>query len=189
MDDIVWRTGVIAIKYSSIVRWDLRLYNNRFHSNNQPHSKIVEYLFIFFVGHWSHTAIFHLSNHRARFYKPIISKYPPSHSQDYRTCNSVRLDFSFSFFPMLWSKWLVHKNGHLSGGSNPRPLSSYPSALPLDLDFSIVDSLLHYFCSCNRSVIKSTTVECFFNIDPVLLTKNDDWWKLFNWKRQNLSPI
>ena len=37
-------------------------------------------------------------NHFAGFYMPIIPQYQPSHLQDYRTCNSAKLEFPTDFF-------------------------------------------------------------------------------------------
>ena len=36
-------------------------------------------------------------SHRAGFYEPTVPQYPPSHLQDYNTCNSAMLSFSNIF--------------------------------------------------------------------------------------------
>ena len=66
-------------------------------------------------------------NHGAGFYKPSIPQYPPSHLQDYSTCQVIFLSY-FKFPCFDPSEWCM-KNGLLSGDSNPRPLGHGSSAL------------------------------------------------------------
>ncbi len=58
---------------------------------------------------------------------------PPSHLQDYSTCNSARWLNLFPWFDP--NEWCM-KNGLLSGGLNPGPLGHESSALPLDHGYS-----------------------------------------------------
>jgi hypothetical protein len=64
-----------------------------------------------------------------RFYKPTIPQSPPSHLQDYSTCNIVRLEFSIIFVPSFDIDKRCLKNGLHSGGLNPGPLGHESSAL------------------------------------------------------------
>jgi len=79
-------------------------------------------IFFAVVGLWSLSAD-KLTIHSG-FYKPTIPQSPPSHLQDYSTCNNARLEFSTIFVPSF-----DLKNGLHSGGLNPGPLGHESSAL------------------------------------------------------------
>jgi hypothetical protein len=67
--------------------------------------------------------------HVAGFYKPTIPQTPPSHLQDYSTCNNARLEF-LTIFVLSFdgNEWCL-KNGLHSGGLSPEPLGHESSAL------------------------------------------------------------
>ncbi len=65
----------------------------------------------------------------AGFYKPTIPQSPPSHLQDYSTCNNARLESSTIFVPSFDPNEWCLKNGLHSGGLNPGPLGHESSAL------------------------------------------------------------
>ena len=67
--------------------------------------------------------------HGAGFYKPTIPQSPPSHLQDYSTCNNARLEFSTIFVPSFDPNEWCLINGLHSGGLNPGPLGHESSAL------------------------------------------------------------
>jgi hypothetical protein len=67
---------------------------------------------------------------------------PPSHLQDYSTCNSARWLNLFPWFDP--NEWCM-KNGLLSGGLNPGPRSHESSALPLDHGYSPVAIYIYIF--------------------------------------------
>jgi hypothetical protein len=86
----------------------------------RPKTETVD--FFVFVGLWSQSAD-KLTIHSG-FYKPTIPQSPPSHLQDYSTCNNARLEFSTIFVSSF-----DLKNGLHSGGLNPGPLGHESSAL------------------------------------------------------------
>ena len=45
------------------------------------------------------TSLQFIQYHVAGFYKPTIPQSPPSHLQDYSTCNNTSLEFSTIFVP------------------------------------------------------------------------------------------
>ena len=55
---------------------------------------------------WLMSSHFIQYHHGAGFYKPKVTQYPPSHLQDYSTCNSARLEFPtvciHAFDPNEW---------------------------------------------------------------------------------------
>ncbi len=58
----------------------------------------------------------------AGFYKPTIPQSPPSHLQDYSTCNNARLEFSTILFQALVQMNSAWKIVSIAGGLNPGPL-------------------------------------------------------------------
>ncbi len=66
---------------------------------------------------------------------------PPSHLQDYSTCNSARWLNLFPWYDP--NEWCL-KNGLLSKGLNPGPLGHESSALPLDHKFPPSIHLLRF---------------------------------------------
>ena len=62
------------------------------------------------------------------------SQSPPSHLQDYSTCNSA---WWFNLFPWFDPNEWCMKNGLLSRGLNPGPLSHESSTFPLDHEFPL----------------------------------------------------
>ena len=79
------------------------------------------------------TSLQFIQYHVAGFYKPNFPQSPPSHLQDYSTCNNARLEFSTIIVPSFDPNEWCLKNGLHSGGLNPGPLGHESSALPLDL--------------------------------------------------------
>ncbi len=75
------------------------------------------------------TSLQFIQYHLAGFYKPTIPQSPPSHLQDYSTCNNPRLEFSTIFVPSIDPNEWCLKNGLHSGGLNPGPLGHESSAL------------------------------------------------------------
>ena len=75
------------------------------------------------------TSLQFIQYHVAGFYKPTIPQSPPSHLQDYSTCNNARLEFSTIFVPSIDPNEWCLKNGLHSGGLNPGPLVHKSSAL------------------------------------------------------------
>jgi hypothetical protein len=74
------------------------------------------------------TSLQFIQYHVAGFYKPTIPQSPPSHLQDYSTCNNARLEFSTIFVPSFDPNEWCLKNGLHSGGLNLRPLGYESSA-------------------------------------------------------------
>ena len=74
------------------------------------------------------TSLQFIQYHVAGLYKPTPQS-PPSHLQDYNTCNNARLEFSTIFVPRLDPNEWCLKNGLHGGGLNPGPLSHESSAL------------------------------------------------------------
>ena len=95
------------------------------------------------IGLWSWSTI-----HPQRVYSLGADIYvnhpqsPPSHLQDYSTCNSARWLNLFPWFDP--NEWCM-KNGLLSGGLNSGPLGHESSALPLDHGYSPGLIVLHLF--------------------------------------------
>jgi hypothetical protein len=75
------------------------------------------------------TSLQFIQYHVAGLYKPTIPQSPPSHFQDYSTCNNARLEFSTIFVPSFDPNEWCLKNGLHSGGLNPGPLAHESSAL------------------------------------------------------------
>ncbi len=79
------------------------------------------------------------------FYKLTIPQSPPSHLQDYSTCNNARLEFSsifvLSFDPNEWCL----KNGLHSGDLNLGPLGLETSALTTRPRLLTKDQILKKF--------------------------------------------
>jgi hypothetical protein len=75
------------------------------------------------------TCLQFIQYHVAGFTKPTIPQSPPSHLQDYSTCNNARLEFSTIFVPSFEPNEWCLKNGLHSGGLNPGPLGHESSAL------------------------------------------------------------
>ncbi len=86
------------------------------------------FLFCFF-GLNQLTSLQFILYHVAGFYKLTIPQSPPSHLQDYSTCNNARLEFSTIFVPSFDPNEWCLKNGLHSGGLNPGPLGHESSAL------------------------------------------------------------
>jgi hypothetical protein len=68
--------------------------------------KFVIYFYFYFLfwlgfGLSRLTSLQFIQYHVAGFYKPTIPQSPPSHFQDYSTCNNARLEFSTIFFQAL----------------------------------------------------------------------------------------
>jgi WD40 repeat protein len=56
------------------------------------------------------TSLQFIQYHVAEFYKPTIPQSPPSHLQDYSTCNNARLEFSTIFAPSFDpNEWCLKK--------------------------------------------------------------------------------
>ena len=90
----------------------------------------ISFFFWFFLdfGLSRLTSLQFIQNHVAGFYKPTIPQTPPSHLQDYSTCNNARLEFSTIFVPSFDTNEYCLKNGLHSGGLNPQPFSHESSA-------------------------------------------------------------
>ena len=103
----------------------------------------VDLNFFFDFGLSHLTSLQFILYHAAWFYKPTIPQSPPSHLQDYSTCNNARLEFSTIFVSSFDPNEWYLKNGLHSGGLNPGPLGHESSALTtgqttatrLDLNF------------------------------------------------------
>ena len=93
---------------------------------------------------------FHYLLPGAGFYKSNVSQYPPSHLQDYSTCNCTSLSISCHV-----SIQCCMKNDLLSGDSNPRPLGHESFALtPRSQQFS--RSILFCFVFLRQRKINAT---------------------------------
>ncbi len=86
-------------------------------------------IFFFAFGRSQLTNLQFILCYVAGFYKPAIPQGPPSHLQDYSTCNNARLELSTMFVPSFDPNELCMKNGPHSGGSNSQPFSHESSAL------------------------------------------------------------
>jgi hypothetical protein len=56
------------------------------------------------------TSLQFIQYHVAGFYKPTVPQSPPSHLQDYSTCNNARIEFSTIFVPSFDpNEWCLKK--------------------------------------------------------------------------------
>jgi hypothetical protein len=103
------------------------------HFGSYVTERSFQFFFFFFFcldfGLSQLTSLQFIQYHVAGFYKPTIPRSPPSLLQDYSICNNARL-ISTQFLLQAFdsNEWCL-KNGLLSGGLNPRPLSHESSAL------------------------------------------------------------
>ena len=112
------------------------------------------------------TSLQFIQYHVAGFYKPTIPQSPPSHLQDYSTCNSARLKFSTIFVPSFDPNEWCLKNGLHSGGLNPGPHGHESSALttrPWLLAYSYVHYNFHLLIdfSLRYFIRKKQEKSCF----------------------------
>ncbi len=98
----------------------------------------------FLLFHWTLVLVNYPPSKRFSLGADIYVNHPqspPSHLQDYSTCNNARW---FNFFPWFDPKEWCMKNGLHSGGLNPGPLGHESSALPQDHGYSL-NSKYFYF--------------------------------------------
>jgi len=76
---------------------------------------IIIILFFLDFGLSQLTSFQFIQYHVAGFYKQTIPQSPPSHLQDYSTCNNARLEFSTIFVPSFDPNEWCLKNGLHSG--------------------------------------------------------------------------
>jgi hypothetical protein len=91
----------------------LKLQNSKARFSNEGHFFLLDFGFIWL------TSLQFIQYHVAGFYKLTIPQSPPSHLQDYSTCNNARLEFSTIFVPSFDPNEWCLKNGFHSEGLNP----------------------------------------------------------------------
>jgi hypothetical protein len=94
------------------------------------------------------TSLQFIQYHVTGFYKPTIPQSPPSHLQDYSTCNNPRLEFSTIFVPSFDPNEWCLKNGLHSGVLNPGPLDHESSALTTRPQLLALPLLLRWLLFC-----------------------------------------
>ena len=94
-----WLIKIKLFLIYCIFKYHSSLLHNFLHFTYLPDYKICFSWDI--VGLSLPTSPHFILNNGAVFYKPTVLNYPPSHVQEYYTCNSARLEFPTIFIPAL----------------------------------------------------------------------------------------